>query len=397
MLALAAGLRFFALGAASIQIDEAMSWLSSAGYPDVHPPLFYWMLNGWARLGSGEFWLRTLPVLASLLALFLWARVSRNPLSVLLLATSFAELQQDREVRMYAFLELWAVAHLWALMSTRWWLAGLTLLAACFTHLFGLFLVPLAWFWGCRRLYGVMLLWLMWAVPHYLGQLDHPLGLRQVPTLAMEVEAVGRLVTGRVAAFGDPLSLVAGALGVAWLAWRPVCPAWVYYWALGPWLSLWLVSRFTPIQLFEFKYLVWTLPAWTLLLASSMPLVWFWVGVNLWGAIPWLLWPDQTMADWRGVADRVRPAGLPVVVHPSMMAAPLLFYGLGPPRLQFVDEVGQIPQGPMIWVSTPHHPYVVSQGLLRHLRGLRGRTVFPSRLPSSVVEVSVWEGEKQGR
>jgi hypothetical protein len=401
LLALAAGLRFFGLGWASLQVDEAMSWLNSAGYPDVHPPLFGWLLHQWARLGGSEAWLRTLPVLCALLGLGLWARVSGSLLSVLLLATSFAQLQQDREVRMYALLQLLAVAYFGALLSKRWVGAGVALLGACFTHLFGLFLFPLGWFWACRRCFAmqavVLLIWLSWGIPHYRAQLDHPLGLRQVPSLSMEVEAVGRLVTGRVAAFGDPWSVAIGALVLGWLAWRrPRCAAWVYGWALGPWLGLWLVSRLTPLQLFEFKYLVWTLPAWTLLLAERR-LAPLWLVVNLGGAVPWLGRPHESLADWRRAAHMVSPGALPVVVHPSMMGAPLLYYGLTPPRLRFVDEAGQIPPGALIWVTTPHHPFVVAQALQRHLRGLRGRTVVPAQLPSSVLEVSLWEGEKQGR
>ena len=373
-----------------------MSWLGAGGYPDVHPPLFYWLLRGWEWFGVHEFWLRTLPVLASLGALVLWGRVAGAGLSVLLLATSFADVQQARELRMYAPLEFFAVAHVLALLRRRWNWAALTLLAASFTHLFGLFLIPVGWFLGCRRYYwmqaGCFCLWLGWGIPHYRAELaTHPLGLRQIPSVLTGVEAVGRLVTGRVAAFGDPLSLVAGVLVLGWLLWRrPACPAWVYAWALGPWLFLWLLSRLTPISLFEFKYVVWTLPAWTMLLGTRQ-LVPLWVVVNLWGMIPWLLWPHQWMADWRGVAAEVRGSSEAVVVHPSMMGAPLLYYGVRP---QFVDEFAQLKPGhPMIWVTTPYHPYVVAQGLLRGVNQYWERVReqdFDSRLPSAQVEVSWW-------
>ena len=63
LLALGAALRFYGLGQASFQIDEAMSLIGAAqwrhGFQDVHPPLFYAILEIWAQLSTGEFWLRS--------------------------------------------------------------------------------------------------------------------------------------------------------------------------------------------------------------------------------------------------------------------------------------------------------------------------------------------------
>lgn len=383
-----------------------MSLLSAAGLPDVHPPLFYWVLRVWGF--HSEAWCRSLSVLASLVSLGLCYRLWRRLDVVFLLAVGFAELQQARELRMYSWLEMWALAYFVCLTEGRRVLAAFALLAACFTHLFGLFLVPLG---GRRLTWAVLPLWLFWAVPHYVAQLGHPLGLRQAPSVLMAVEAVGRLVGGRVCPFGDTFSVGLGLLVLGWLAYRrPECPRWVWGWALGPWLTLFLVSWLTPLQLFEFKYLTWTSPAWAMLLVSSVP--WrglgpAWLFLNLWGFVPWLLHPGWWMADWRGVAEWLRARrGPPVQVHPSMMAAPLLFYYGGPETMQPVDEWKQVrPGGPILWVTTPHHPFVRMQrleiGLRRYWR-LREQHEFASFLPSSVVWVGWWEwkgappgGEKQ--
>lgn len=418
-------MRFYALGLASFQIDEAMSILGAAqwrhGFQDVHPPLYYGLLEQWARFGLSEFWLRSSSVLASLWSLMLWVRLVRHwrPELVipcgLMLAVSFADLQQAREIRMYAWLQLWSLAYFVAWLENRRGLAALALLAASFTHLFGLFLFPLGFF--CRPAWSrwlpmVLALWLAWGVPHYLGQQDHPLGLRQTPTLSMGVEAVGRLLCGRIAPFGDLFSLALGAMVLAWLLWRrPACPRLVYAWALLPWLSIWLVSRLTPLQIFEFKYLVWTLPAWIFLLAGSLRaryLLPVWVAVNLGGSLPFLAHPHRWLADWRGVALAVRANPDVVCVHPSMMAAPLFCYGYQSPRLQLVDEWAQVvPQRNMIWVSTPYHPFVAQQQLLLGVRKfwkLDRQIDFASLLPSSEIQVTFWQwsqggngvGEKQG-
>ena len=417
-MALAAALRFYALGSASFQIDEAMSILGAAqwrqGFQDVHPPLYYALLEQWARFGLTEFWLRASSVLASLWGLMVWLRLVRHwrPELVvpcgLMLVLSFAELQQAREIRMYAWLQLWALSYLLALWENRPKVAALALLAACFTHLFGLFLVPLGMVVkGQGRLSRwtivVVALWLAWGVPHYLGQRDHPLGLRQSPSVSAEVEAVGRLLSGRIAPFGDAISVALGALALLWLAWRrPACPRLVYAWALLPWLSVWLVSRFTPLQIFEFKYLVWSLPAWIYLLAASLPprfLLPLWAALNLWGALPYLQTPHRWLADWRGAALALRDRHEAVCVHPSMMAAPLFCYGLQS-GLVLVDEWSQVkPERDMVWVSTPNHPYVVQQHLLVGVRQywkLEKQLDFASQLPSSEIQVSFWRWSQGG-
>lgn len=377
------------------------------GFQDVHPPLYYAFLEFWGQFGSGEFWLRSSSVLASLLSFALWIRLLRQwrpelaLTCVFMMAVSFADLQQARELRMYAWLQLWVLAYFCALLENRPRLAALALLLASFTHLFGLFLVPLGMLRGWSRWIPLVVgLWLAWGVPHYLGQQNHPLDLRQRPDLTMGLEAVGRLSAGRVAAFGDRPSIALGVLVLGWLLWRrPDCPRLVYAWALLPLISVWLVSRFTSLQIFEFKYLVWTTPAWVYLLAASLPrvpLILGWTLINLWGALPWLAYPHRWLADWRGVAQELASDPRPIYVHPSMMAAPLFCYGYGAPRLNLVDEWPQLESAVgqnIIWVTTPNHPYVRQQSLrvgLEKFWKLEQERDFASQLPSSDIRVSFW-------
>ena len=420
----AAGLRFWNLGLASIQVDEVATLLRAGQWrtrphEDVHPPLFFALVELWTYGGLSEAWLRSLSVLASLVALVLWALLlPRTALlgGVAMLALSFADVQQSRELRMYSWLQLWALLYFWCMTRQRWALAALGLLCASFTHLFGLFLIPVGWFVEGFRPRAlayqglVLALWLSWGIPHYLAQAQHPLDLRQRPSLSMGLEAVGRLLGGRVAAFGDTLSLALGAIVLAWLLFsRPRVARWVYAWALIPWLSIWLVSRYTPLQLFEFKYLVWTLPAWIWLLLAGRRPAWILlplVLVNLAWMLPWLYAPHDYQANWRRVANMLDGEKSTIVVHPSMMAGPLLYYGYAVPPLRPLDEWSQLQPGrPMVWVTTPHHPYVGHQRLLQGVRRywrMDKEVTLPSRLPSSQVDLSWWswtgeEGSSQAR
>lgn len=384
---------------------------------DVHPPLFLIMLEAWSRGGLSEGWLRLLSVLPSLVSLGVLWRLSgfwglqpgQRRALLWMQALSFAGLQLAREVRMYSWLEFWALLHLLALQQRRGWLAGLSLLAACYTHVFGLFLLPLAYTGPRLRLWRTqllaMLLWLPWAWTHYRHQFSHPLDLRQLPSASVLLEAVGRIASGRLAAYGDPASLWAGAalmlalLSVLGLR-RPVHIQ-VLALAILPPLSAWLVSRTTPLQIFEFKYFYWTHAAWATLALFSLPrlpamvaLVWAWL--NLAALVPLLLMPHNWLANWRQTAEMTRSRS-PVVVHPSMMSAPLLYYGV---VLKPVDEWSQLQPGQdMIWVTTPHHPYVVRQGLWRGIeRYWRrvSRETLRSQLPSSEIEVVDYRWDPSG-
>lgn len=405
-----------------MQIDEAMSLLGAMqwrhGFQDVHPPFYYAWLELWSQVSFSEWWLRSSSVMASLLSLVLWIRLLRHwrPelvfACIFMLVTSFCDIQQAREVRMYVWLEFWVLAYLCAFLENKGRLAALALAAACFTHLFGLFLIPLslltaklqgvsAW---SRWNTAVLALWLAWGIPHYWGQRQHPLSLRQRPDLMMAIEAIGRLLSGRVAAFGDNFSIILGGLTLLWIFWRrPACPRLIYFWAFFPWVTIWLVSRLTPLQMFEFKYLAWTLPAWIYLLAASIAprfLLPAWSVLNLVGVLPWLLYPHQWQADWRGVAQYVQDQPLTIYVHPSMMAAPLLYYGLSSPHLQLVDEWEQLQPAAgkdLIWVTTLNHPYVIQQRLrlgLEKFWHLEKERNFTSQLPSSEIRVGFWHWQQ---
>ena len=388
----------------------AAARLKSDPHFDVHPPLFLWMLRAWSRGGMSEAWLRLLSVLPSLLSLVMlwrlsdWWGLSRGQRRALLWmqALSFPGLQLAREVRMYSWLEFWCLLHLWALQERRGWATGVSLLAACYTHVFGLFLLPLGGRSLLRPRLVALALWIPWAFVHYRLQLSHPLDLRQLPGVLVLLEAVGRIGAGRLAAFGDRFSVLLGLLLILLLlvALRRRAHPQVVALALVPLGVAWLVSRYTPLNVFEFKYFYWTQSGWAALCLVALPrasaaVACCWGVWSAWGWLGLLLHPHDWLANWRGATELVR-ARPQVVVHPSMMSAPLLYYGVS---LSAVDEWQQlVPGQDMTWIVTPHHPFVVRQGLKRGIQrywSQVSRETLVSRVPSCEIEVVSyrWRGQ----
>jgi mannosyltransferase len=154
--------------------DEAFSWRLT-GYPmaemlgraarDVHPPLYYVVLDGWLGLfGDGPLALRGLSMVAGLLVIplvFLLVQEagrldggarsgSAGALAAALIALHATQVVQSRNARMYALGSALAAASAWLLLRARratvrptaWWIAwGLTCAAAVGTHYYLAFTV----------------------------------------------------------------------------------------------------------------------------------------------------------------------------------------------------------------------------------------------------------------
>jgi len=127
ILLLAAGLRFYRLGAQSLWNDEGTSAalaLRSLGTiarnaaDDIHPPLYYWLLALWVRLtGTSECALRSLSVLLGIGAVALtmwlarrWFSERTALLAGLLAAVSPLAVYYSQEARMYIPVTFFGVA-----------------------------------------------------------------------------------------------------------------------------------------------------------------------------------------------------------------------------------------------------------------------------------------------
>ncbi len=132
-------LRLNRLGDKNIWWDEGLAaWAVRQGFlattrwtaGDVHPPLYFWLLWPWSRLGGdGEFALRFLTVVVGTLtiaAVIILGRLiagrSVGVLAGLLLATAPFHVWWSQEMRMYALAGLALTLALYAML--RWWRAG---------------------------------------------------------------------------------------------------------------------------------------------------------------------------------------------------------------------------------------------------------------------------------
>ncbi|MGI5844310.1 MAG: glycosyltransferase family 39 protein [Candidatus Xenobium sp.] len=465
LIAVAGALRLVELGAASLTVDEGVgafvAFLASrepAGIPalmreihEVHPPGWFLALHFWGRLGHSEAWLRASSALAGVLAVpvTVWlgtelrgGRGGLRPgvvMAGLLLATSAWHIQYSRELRMYPLLGLLVLGHLVAFLrfarsGGRGWLALSAVFAAAafWVHSFGFFAPVLSGLWTLRHRRDRMAAWLgasglallffgPW-VPSLLGQLGaQDLELRGRPGGWALPELAGRMASADLLEAGAPIYLFLGTITLAFVLAalrlnRGLDPL---LWLVFPPLLAWVVSQFTPLRVFEFKYFVWCAPFLALLQGEVLDPPGRWTRCILWGLVSvhlvfWgllLLHPSAANQDWRAVATEIRrdaPVDAVILVQPSMMAAPLLYYGVPPTCLTPLDIPNQdnlkVLRGhQVVWlVTTPNHPLVVRTGLEEALDQVlwreRGRQ-RPDKawLPSACTRVVRYRGERPPR
>jgi hypothetical protein len=166
-----------------------------------------------------------------------------------------------------------------------------------------------------------------------------------------------------------------------------------------PFAALLLISALTPLRIFEYKYLQPAAPFACIAIAMGLrptgrARVWGGVAVAALSIVNLAAWgafvghPDwYGPQDWRDVTARVAAALEPgdvVVVHPSMMAEPVIVYAFlarpqffgpgGASRIVPVDEpdapqlVSALSRAGRAWLLTPlNHPYVARMRLLDRL------------------------------
>lgn len=447
---MAAFLRLYELGGPSLTVDEGMSAFEAFLYPktpwdipsvmreirEVHPPGYFLLLHFWSLAGTSEAWLRLSSALPGILAvpLTLWLSVElRGRLGVgagLLLATSAWHVQYSRELRMYPLLGVLVLVELAAFLryartGRKGWLALSALAAggAFWVHYFGLFGPLLTGVWVLRNrrdrvvawLVSTLVAWLLFVpwLPTLAGQFGaQNLQLREQPGWLALPELLGRMTTADLFPSGWPgylgFSLIPLVLmGIAVRGRRALDPL---LWLLIPPLVAWAVSHFTPLRVFEFKYFYWCAPFLALVEGEVLESAWgravlaVLVLLNLacWGLLTFH--PRAANQDWRAVAAEIQreaPAeGGVVLVQPSMMAAPLLYYGVPSERMSPLDvptteRLQEALRGRWsVWlVTTPHHPMVTGTGLEAALDSTLTRERARQRpdegawLPSAVTRV----------
>lgn len=158
------GLRAYQLTARSLWFDEAFSWrliefpfadMIKRAAADVHPPLYYIVLKGWAAIfGSSLFSLRSFSVLASgasiaaayVLSTTAWRNRPIGLLAASLLAFSGWQIAFAWEARMYTLAVFLALISSWLLLRatrsmrlTTWVVYGVAAAALAYVHYIAFF------------------------------------------------------------------------------------------------------------------------------------------------------------------------------------------------------------------------------------------------------------------
>ena len=418
MLLAAAGLRLAGLGVLSFSVDEGVvAYLAS--FPpgqllaamgqvgEVHPPGFFMLVQAVYAWTQSDLILRglcsVLPSLAMILCFYWLFRDQSCCLEVSwALAISSMAVFYGRELRMYPWLSLWAVIALgcyyrFQLAGSKGWLAGYALAfgAALWFHYFALLLPVTALVWSRTRRFlewvGATLIallpWLIIWAPRLRSQLGgQDLELRGRPWFLAIPDWWGRMMVGDVGPAGWPWSYLFAFLGLLFLGvgWSRLRDfregdselfSLALCWALTGPVVAFLVSSLTSVRVFEYKYFLFCLPGFAILVLAGLPSAWRWVllALNLTTLTFLLAVPYGRGQDWRAVATQLKGADntrVRVLVHPSMMAAPLMHYGVDPVVLTPIDrppmeDLLKVLDGPdEVWlVTTPHHPFVTQSGL----------------------------------
>ncbi|NPV09028.1 MAG: hypothetical protein HPY83_13825 [Anaerolineae bacterium] len=316
--------RFEGLSRQSLWADEGNSWgmtlrsladIAPAAGADIHPPLYYYLLNLWARLfGTSEAGLRSLSaVIGCLLVLvtYLWARrlageAAAVAAGALAVVSPFA-VYYSQEARAYALVALLAAVSTWALSEyllareqgfrARRWAAGYVLAAAglLWSHYLGLMVLALhnlalaLWLAGRYRSArstvrgevrdwviaqgAVALLFLPW-LPVMLRSAGGWPAISAREPLWFYLEEAARLYSlGPAAQATSMVGWVALVPAVLGLALAPARARHRLLWGLAataaiwPAVSLWAISLLRPM--YRAKFLLIGLPAYHLLAGAG--------------------------------------------------------------------------------------------------------------------------------
>lgn len=329
VLGLAAGLRFYRLGAQSLWNDEgtsvalagrSLALITQGAAADIHPPLYHYVLHYWLALwGTSEVAARSLSAALSVVLVGLTFFMGRRMFGALAgwvaaLASAVCAYQvyYAQEARMYMLLTVLGAASSylfylgWLAPNVRWrgWARGGWVLAtalAAYTHYLAAAIVlaqNLAWLgglalssrrvgerkqsllrpalaWvGAQALVAILYspwLWLTWAQLHRWPAVSQPFGLAELLRRALPLFALGP-----TAEAGTARGLVLAVLGVAALGFlwpsRPGEEPSARLLALLHWLMpvalLYYLSRSRPV--YHPKFLVHATPGLMLLIGRGM-------------------------------------------------------------------------------------------------------------------------------
>jgi mannosyltransferase len=422
VVAVALAMRLWGLDRRSIWFDEGMSvWISTgsigdvlaASRGDVHPPLYYLLLNVWLNFGQSDRWVRLLSVLFGTITVALTGIVGRSLfapstglIAAALVAISPFMIDMSQEARDYALFGLLAtvsvgVLRLAELRGRWWWLGYMVTASLClYTHNYawlllagqGLYilysmLIHRRWdLLGPASVCGAVLLYLPW-IPALLAQYgtvsSREYWIQQPPrtvwtdtffALAYYTQPGWDQSGFRILGIGTALILLALAVALTTVRRTPQVLLPAITTAVPILLSIGISFFLTPIL--ASRYLSFVVPSLWLIVAHGIHRMHPWarppITLVVAAAVAFnlsLLYIGDmdNRSDIRTAAQLIEAQAQPddVVVAPShFVSIPLAFYGTrGVPQLYVPDEEPS-------WTSiTPGLPARASRGLVEAVRG----------------------------
>ena len=272
--------------------------------PGWNGPLYYLMLRGWIALtGQTEYTMRFFSLIFGVLGVPLIYTLGRRLfdrtvglIAALLVTTSPYLTWYSQEVRMYTWVPALAMLAVYALHralslskgnSWHWWMVQFVATTLAFySHILAAFLVPVqvllyfAWWPRARRHWKAALISLACLTLPYLplAVWQAPLALQaretgfQAYTLGRMVEILLNAWSTGMRSWGWPWGAILMALGAVWGGIAPSASRRdrlaLLAWLVTPLLSIWLISLRQP--LFTDRYLIWSAPAFYLLIALGI-------------------------------------------------------------------------------------------------------------------------------
>jgi len=405
---LAAFLRLLFIGKQSLWTDEAFSvWV--AGHPlqtilqilkvDAHPPLFYSLLHGWMSFGRSEAFLRFPSALFGVLNCMLVYLLGKSLFNArlgliasLFWACSFAALNQETQVRMYAFATTLSLAaslvfwFAWKRQSPASWLFYGVLGAIClYIHYFTFFILSAhVVFLLLRRQWKPALFCLVFfgvtfsfCLPLFLTQMRAGGGslIPLTPPIEYAMNLAWLLLAYRF--FDLPIYYILGTLLASALVFLAVWQSrkekqdeifFLMLLFLIPYAVPFLLSSTLSLHLLAFRYLILLAPYYYLLVfigLSKLPRV---VHLPLTGAlllVNLIVWfflltsPSFERQNWKAAAAILRRnvrANDAVLVEEAPAIFPLCYYLPDLVRVDWREKTYLvIPQNPQI-------PWLIAEG-----------------------------------
>jgi len=377
---------------AFLSLSELLSNLTRPGW---NGPLYSIVLRGWIALtGESVFAMRYLSVLCGLLSLALGYALARRLwgrrvgwLALWLPALSPYLVWYAQEIKMYAWVPMLALIALYALdracrtpRAVLWLTVFLATTLAIYSHILAALLMPVLGLWflwhpsrarqawagalvvaaGLTLPYLPLLRWqaaLAWmpretGFPRYnLGEMAMALlngwsvGIRQGAWARQEVLIAAMFLYGGLTLLGllgSPRRSVDGRT-----VWRRVLS--LVTWLLLPLLGIWLLSLRGPI--FTDRYLIWSAPAFYMLVALGVDRLWRWHTGPAWLALG-LLTLLSVHGLWVQATDPIKPefAQAAATVDAGWAAGDLLLFQIPYNRLVYEvygaardDDVAEAP------------------------------------------------------